>query len=399
VLEFVATGGYALKTYDRFAKLRATPDGMLRLSHPRFVQSYRLNAGTIVAAPLIKVRLVGRKTARSGAAHAGGRVLGEVDEYFIEQLRPGDAFVLAGEVLRFEGMSETEAFVTRASARDPIIPSYNSGKFPLSTHLAERVRAMLADVDAWARLPEPVAEWLRLQKMHSAIPARDEVLIETFSHRGRHYLVAYPFEGRLAHQTLGMLLTRRLDRAGTQPLGFVANDYGMAVWGLADLSALAADGRLDLAELFAEDMLGDDLDAWLAESNLMKRTFRQVALIAGLVERRNPGHEKTGRQVAMSTNLIYDVLRRHDPHHILLEAAWADAATGLLDIARLGDFLRRVAGRIRHQALNGVSPLSVPILLEIGKEAVAGFAREELLREAASALTGEAAGGEPQCSS
>ncbi len=399
VLEFVTTGGYALKTYDRFAKLKSTPEGTLRLSHPRFVQAYRLNAGTIVAAPLIKVRLVGRKAVSSRMAVAGGRVLGEVDEYFIEQLRPGDAFVLAGEVLRFEGMSETEAYVTRAAARDPIIPSYNSGKFPLSTHLAERVRTMLANVGAWARLPEPVAEWLRLQRMHSAIPARDEVLIETFPHRSRHYLVAYPFEGRLAHQTLGMLLTRRLDRAGAQPLGFVANDYGMTVWGLGDVSALVANGTLDLAELFAEDMLGDDLDAWLAESNLMKRTFRQVALIAGLVERRHPGREKTGRQVAMSTNLIYDVLRRHDPHHILIEAAWADAATGLLDIGRLGDFLRRVAGRIRHQPLEGASPLSVPILLEIGKEAVAGFAREELLREVASAHVSEAAREEPQCSS
>ncbi len=399
VLEFVSTGGYALKTYDRFAKLRATREGTLRLAHPRFIQAYRLNAGTIVAAPLIKVRLVGRRAARSRSALMGGRVLGEVDEYFIEQLRPGDAFVLAGEVLRFEGMSETEAYVTRASARDPIIPSYGSGKFPLSTHLAERVRAMLADTGTWHRLPAPVAEWLELQRIHSTIPAHDEVLIETFARRGRHYLVAYPFEGRLAHQTLGMLLTRRLDRAGAQPLGFVANDYGMAVWGLGDVSALVASGTLNLAELFDEDMLGDDLDAWLAESNLMKRTFRQVALIAGLVERRHPGREKTGRQVAMSTNLIYDVLRRHDPHHILLEAAWADAATGLLDIARLGDFLRRIAGRIRHQTLNGVSPLSVPILLEIGQEAVAGFAREELLREAASALIGEAAKKEPQCSS
>ncbi len=399
VVEFVATGGYALKSYDRFAKLKATPEGTLRLAHPRFIQAYRLNAGTIVAAPLIKVRLVRRRTSASRTAFTGGRVLGEVDEYFIEQLRPGDAFVLAGEVLRFEGLSETEAFVTRATARDPIIPSYNSGKFPLSTHLAERVRAMLADTGTWTRLPAPVAEWLQLQAMHSTIPARDEVLIETFPHSGRHYLVAYPFEGRLAHQTLGMLLTRRLDRAGAQPLGFVANDYGMTVWGLGDVSALVAGGALDLAQLFAEDMLGDDLDAWLAKSNLMKRTFRQVALIAGLVERRHPGREKTGRQVAMSTNLIYDVLRRHDPHHILIEAAWADAATGLLDIARLGDFLRRVSGRIRHQPLEGVSPLSVPILLEIGKEAVAGFAREELLREAASVLIGEAAREGPQCSS
>jgi ATP-dependent helicase Lhr and Lhr-like helicase len=399
VLGFVADGGYALKTYERYAKLKAAPDGKLRIAHPRFVQAYRMNAGTIVAAPLIKVRLVGRRVAASRKALAGGRVMGEVDEYFIEQLRPGDAFVLAGEVLRFEGMGENEAFVTRATARDPIIPSYNSGKFPLSTHLAERVRAMLADDHEWSRLPPSVAYWLELQQQRSVIPGRDEVLIETFARGSCHYLVAYPFEGRLAHQTLGMLLTRRLDRVGAGPLGFVANDYGMALWGLGDISALVASGKLDLDQLFAQDMLGDDLDAWLAESNLMKRTFRQVAVIAGLVERRHPGREKTGRQIALSTNLIYDVLRRHDPHHILLEATWADAATGLLDIARLGDFLRRIEGRIRHQPLDRVSPLSVPILLEIGREAVAGFAREELLREAAAQSMPRETLEETQCSS
>jgi ATP-dependent Lhr-like helicase len=398
VLGFVTDGGYALKSYERYAKLKTTPDGKVRIAHPRFVQAYRMNAGTIVAAPLIKVRLVGRRTT-SRKPLIGGRVMGEVDEYFIEQLRPGDAFVLAGEVLRFEGMTENEAFVTRASARDPIIPSYNSGKFPLSTHLAERVRSMLADADQWGRLPPNVEYWLEMQRERSAIPGRDELLIETFARRNLNYLVAYPFEGRLAHQTLGMLLTRRLDRAGASPLGFVANDYGMALWGLGDLSALVAEGKLDLADLFAQDMLGDDLDAWLAESNLMKRTFRQVALIAGLVERRSAGREKTGRQVALSTNLIYDVLRRHDPHHILLEAAWADAATGLLDIARLGDFLRRIDGRIRHQPLDRVSPLSVPILLEIGKEAVAGFAREELLREAAAEMAPRTTLEGTQCSS
>jgi ATP-dependent Lhr-like helicase len=399
VLGFVTDGGYALKGYERYAKLKPAPDGKLRIAHPRFVQAYRMNAGTIVAAPMIKVRLVGRRAAATRKAMIGGRVMGEVDEYFIEQLRPGDAFVLAGEVLRFEGMSENEAFVTRATARDPIIPSYNSGKFPLSTHLAERVRAMLADDHAWNRLPPSVAYWLELQRERSVIPGRDEVLIETFPRGNCHYLVAYPFEGRLAHQTLGMLLTRRLDRIGAGPLGFVANDYGTALWCIGDLSALIASGKLDLDELFSQDMLGDDLDAWLAESNLMKRTFRQVAVIAGLVERRHPGREKTGRQVALSTNLIYDVLRRHDPHHILLEAAWADAATGLLDIARLGDFLRRIDGRIRHQPLNRVSPLSVPILLEIGKEAVAGFAREELLREAAAQSRPRATSEEIECSS
>jgi ATP-dependent Lhr-like helicase len=274
-----------------------------------------------------------------------------------------------------------------------MIPSYDGGKFPLSTHLARRVRAMLADTAAWRNLPGPVAEWLALQAERSLIPGRDEVLIETFPRGSRHYLVAYPFEGRLAHQTLGMLLTRRLERARARPLGFVANDYGLSVWGVGDVSRLIATGQLDLGKLFDEDMLGDDLEAWLAESSLMKRTFRMAAVIAGLIERRHPQREKSGRQVTMSTDLIYDVLLKHDPGHVLLEAARADAATGLLDIARLGNFLARIRGRIRHQALSCVSPLSVPILLEIGKEPVASLAREDLLRDAARALIAEAADG------
>ena len=405
VLDFVSTGGYALRAYERYARLRPAGDGRLRLSHPRLARQYRMNAGTIVDAPMIKIRLVGRGRgagrSKPGAPRPlmGGRVLGEVEEYFIEQLKAGDTFAFAGEVLRFEGLQETEAFVTRTSDPDPAIPSYDGGKFPLSTYLAGRVRAMLADRHQWAALPEAVGEWLGMQAERSLIPGADEVLVESFIRGNKSFLVVYPFEGRLAHQTLGMLLTRRLDRLGAHPVGFVANDYALAVWGLSDIAGLERAGRLDIGELFAEDMLGDDLEAWLAESSLMKRTFRINAVIAGLIERRHPGRTKTGRQVTVSSDLIYDVLRKHDPRHILLEAAWADAATGLLDLARLGEFLRRIEGRIRYQALSHVSPLAVPVLLEIGVEMVyGGSAAEDMLRAAARDLIREATlgAGEPR---
>ena len=401
VVDFVATGGYALRAYDRFARLVAMEDGKLRLAHPRLAQQYRLNVGTIVESPMLKVRLVGR--GRSGGrgpkadgrptsqrAFMGGRVLGEVEEYFAEQLAPGMTFVFAGEILRFEGMQETEIFVSRAPGSDAMIPSYAGGKFPLSTHLAKRVRAILASPERWRDLPAPVREWLELQEDRSELPGAEDVLVETFPRSARYYMTAYPFEGRLAHQTLGMLLTRRLERNGARPLGFVANDYGLAIWGLSDLTERIETGALNLADLFSEDMLGDDLEAWLAETSLMKRTFRTIAVIAGLIERRHPGREKSGRQVTMSTDLVYDVLRKHDPGHILLEAAREDAASGLLDVARLAGFLSRIKGRIRHKSLARVSPLGVPILLEIGKEPVARLAAEDLLRDAARELIAEA---------
>jgi ATP-dependent helicase Lhr and Lhr-like helicase len=393
VLDFVATGGYALRAYDRYARLRPAGPDRLRLAHPRLAQHYRMNVGTIVEAPMIKIRLAGRRGKRRPGIGplAGGRLLGEVEEYFVEQLKVGDTFAFAGEVLRFEGLQNTDAFVTRTSDPDPMIPSYQGGKFPLSTHLAQRVRSLLAEPGRWRQLPQAVRDWLLRQQEVSTLPAPGEVLIESFARARRHYLVAYPFEGRLAHQTLGMLLTRRLDRMGAKPLGFVANDYALAIWSLRDVADLQRRGRLDLAALFAEDMLGDDLEAWLAESSLMRRTFRINAVIAGLIERRHGGRSKSGRQVTIASDLIYEVLRKHDPRHILLEAAWEDAAAGLLDIRRLGEFLRRIKGHIRYKALEHVSPLAVPALLEIGQELVnAKGVAEGILREAADALVREA---------
>ncbi len=387
VVDFVATGGYALRVYERYARIRRTREGLWRVSHPRFAQQYRLNVGTIIEEPLLTVRLTRR---RGGAA--GGLSLGKVEEYFVETLAPGDTFLFSGRMLRFEGIRENECYVSNAAGHDARVPAYAGGKFPLSTYLASEVRAMLADPARWRALPGQVAEWLAIQKRVSLLPRAGDLLVETFPRGKRFYMVAYPFEGRLAHQTLGMLLTRRLERAGGRPLGFVATDYSLAVWADRDIGALCAGGALPLSDLFDEDMLGDDLDAWLAESWMLKRTFRSCAVIAGLIEKRHPGQEKTGRQVTVSADLIYDVLRSHDPDHILLAATRADAAAGLLDIGRLAGLLSRIRGRIVHKGLDRISPLAVPVMLEIGKESVRGEADEALLAEAEDELIAEAMG-------
>jgi ATP-dependent Lhr-like helicase len=393
VVDFVATGGYALKTYERFARIKQDKNGRWRVANPRVRQSYRLNVGTIVEDTMLKVRLVrsrGGGAGSTGALGRGGRMLGEIEEAFIEGLVIGDTFVFGGEVVRYEALAEDQVYVSRAHDKDAKVPSYMGGKFPLSTYLAERVRKLLDDKRAWNALPDQVRDWLSLQRDISRVPGVRELLVETFPRGNKHYLVCYPFEGRLAHQTLGMLLTRRMERARVRPLGFVANEYALAVWGLGDMSFMIRQGRLDLNALFDPDMLGDDLEAWLAESALMKRTFRTCAIISGLIARRFTGEEKTRRQVLFSTDLIYDVLRKHQADHVLLRAARADAATGLLDLRRLGDMLLRIKGRIIHKELDRVSPLAVPVMLEIGRESVYGEASDELLAEAADELVKEA---------
>ncbi len=392
VVDYVATGGYALRAYERFAKILRGPDGLWRVRDARVAQAYRMNVGTIVEAARVKVRLGRSLRGKPGTVlPKTGRVLGEIEDEFAETLTPGDTFLFAGETLRFEGLAEDEALVTRAPpGTDPAIPSYAGSKFPLSTFLAERVRAIIADPFEWDRLPKAISEYLLQQRRRSVLPGERDLLVETFPRGKRHYLTAFPFEGRLAHQTLGMLLTRRLERAGLRPLGFAANDYGIAIWMTRDVSERAAFDPGFIGELFGEDMLGDDLEAWLDESAMMKRTFRQCAVIAGLIERHHPGQKKTGRQVTISTDLIYDVLRKHEPDHMLLAAARQDAATGLLDVRRLGMMLERIQGRIIHRALDRVSPLSVSVMLEIGRERVYGEGADEILAEAEAELLQEA---------
>jgi len=387
VLEFVATGGYALKTYEQYAKIRKTDEGTWRISNGKIAQQYRLNAGTIIEAPMLQVRLT-RHRGKGGNVR-GGPMLGKIEEGFLESLTPGDTFLFSGRVLRFEGIRENICYVTNANDAAAKIPSYVGGKFPLSTFLASQVRAMLADPSSWHKLPKQVSEWLEIQKSSSLLPKEDELLVETFPRDSNFYMLIYPFEGRLAHQTLGMLLTRRLERAKARPLGFVATDYALAIWGLRDMAKMMKSGEISLDGLFDEDMLGDDLEEWLAESFLLKRTFRQCATIAGLIEKRHPGKEKSGRQMTVSSDLIYDVLRSHEPDHLLLQATRDDAAKGLLDIHRLGAMLARIKTGIVHRDMEQISPLAIPIMLEIGKEPIAGEAQELLLAQAADELMRE----------
>jgi ATP-dependent helicase Lhr and Lhr-like helicase len=393
IVDFVATGGYALKTYDRFHRIVRRNDGLWVARTARDKQAHRMNVGAIVEAPMLSVRLAGF-AAKAGLpasseqrALRAGRKLGEMEEYFLSLLTPGDTFLFGGEILRLVAIDGLDALVMRAQSDSPAIPTYNGGKFPLTTFLADRVRKMIHDPAQWAGLPDPVREWFEIQQLRSAIPPPDHLLVETFPRGGRHYLVCYPFEGRLAHQTLGMLVTRRLERMGAKPAGFVASEYAMAVWGMEDMRATGMDA------VFHPDMLGDDLEEWLSESALMKRTFAHCAIISGLIHRNLPGTEKNSRQVTFSTDLIYDVLRSHEPDHILLQAARQDAATGLLDVRRLSDMLARIEGRIVHKQLERISPFAVPVMLEVGREPVFGAsAMEAVLREAEDDLVRDAMG-------
>jgi ATP-dependent Lhr-like helicase len=370
ILNFIATGGYALKAYDRFRRLVPGPGGTWRIAKPAVAQQHRLNAGVIVEQPLLSVRF------------RNGRKLGTVEEGFASALAPGDRFFFAGLSLEVEQFKDTDIIVHASSKRGQIV-TYGGQRMSMSTHLANRVRQMLADRNDWHRFPEDVSEWLEVQSERSVLPEPHQLLVETFPHEGHYYMVAYSFEGWNAHQSLGMLLTKRMEKAGLKPLGFVANDYGLACYGLEPIT--------DPKSLFSADILEQEFVDWVESSYLLKTAFREVAVIGGLVERQHPGRKKTGRQVSFSTDLIYDVLRRYEPQHLLLRAAWDDARRRMTELGRLVRLVDRASATMLHVETGRITPMAVPLMVIVGREALPpGAEADEALLTQAEALAEEA---------
>jgi ATP-dependent Lhr-like helicase len=372
VLQYIATGGYALKAYDKFRRLTEEPPGSghWRITKPAVAQQHRMNAGIIVDNPMMDVRF------------KNGRMLGRVEEGFASTLTPGDHIFFAGLSLEVERMKDSDIIV-RASAKEARLVTYGGQRMSMTTHLADRVRAYLATPSEWHRFPDDVREWLEVQQRRSKLPEPDELLVETFPFEKRHYMVMYSFEGWNAHQSLGMLITKRMEKLGLKPLGFVANDYAIAVYGLEPIT--------DPAPLLSPDILEGEFVEWVEQSMLLKRAFREVAVIGGLVERQHPGKRKTGRQVSFSTDLIYDVLRKYEPEHLLMKAAWEDARARMTELGRLARLVERAAAQMVHVAAERVTPMAVPLMVVIGREALpaGGEADDSLLIEA-GALAAEA---------
>lgn len=369
-LDFAATGGYALRAYDRWQRLLLR-NGMWQLRDPRSARDLRMNIGTITEAENLKVRRRGR----------GGGPLGEIEETFAASLAPGDTFLLGGQVLRYDRIRDLVLEVTPTPGREPKIATWSGLKFATSTELSQRILAILAHPARHAALPQDIRDWLALQAQISALPRPGTLLCETFDRAGRWHLVIYGFAGQNAHQTLGLLVTRQMEDLGLAPLGFLATDHALMITSLHPVR--------DVAPLLNAPTLERGLEDWLASSSLMKRSFRSVATIAGLIQRNRPGARATAKQATFSSDIIYDTLRRHDPDHILLRATRDEARRGLIDFDRIADMLAHNP-QIALRALPRVSPLAAPLLLEMGRVRLGGTGQAQLAERMALALMRDA---------
>ena len=349
-LSFVENGGYSLQAYEEYSRLRRDGE-YYEIRDKSLVTKYKMNIGTIVEAEMLRLRV-------------GNRYLGNIEEWFISGLSAGDTFIFGGKRLMFEKVIGNIAYAKITALEHQKIPSFKGGNLPLSTHLSKTVRKIFSKRLEAVDLPDSLKKWSELQTKFSSFPKENEFLVETFKRKNgkqeKYYMAVHPFEGRNTHQTLGFLILRRIKKLGVQPFGFVANDYSILFSFSKEIE--------DIDFLFSQDILIEDLYEWLEETPLIKRLFREIAIISGLIYKNLPGNQKTGKQVTFNTDLIYEVLRKHEPHHILLKITTENAKKDLVDLDRLSTFLFRIKNKIKINKLNRASALAFSLLFEYHKE-------------------------------
>jgi ATP-dependent Lhr-like helicase len=350
-LDLARRGGRTLSRYPQYHRIASDESGRCRIASPKAAQLHRLNIGTISADATISVALV------------GGRRLGSIEEAFIARLNPGDAFLFAGDMVEFVRVRDMTAWVRRTSRADAT-PRWNGSRFPLSTALAASVRRALDEarqgifLGPELELARPVLEE---QMRLSALPAKGETLVELCTTADGHHLFLYPFEGRLVHEGLAVLLALRLARTKPTTFSISINDYGLEL-----LAPEAFPFREALVpELFSTADLADDLLEAVNLGELSKRQFRDIARVAGLVFQKYPGAERSGRQVQAGASLLFDVLREFDPANLLLRQSEREVLDRQFEEGRLARAMRALAGGpLRLEEPSRPGPLALPLVAD-----------------------------------
>ncbi|QOR76915.1 MAG: ligase-associated DNA damage response DEXH box helicase [Thermoflavifilum sp.] len=364
ILQFLTQGGEALQHYDEFQKLELR-EGYYRITHRRLAMLHRLHIGTIVSDAMLKVKCL----------HGG--YVGMIEEYFIDRLKPGDCFVLAGKTLELVRIKDMVVWVKKSPAQEAWIPSWMGGRIPLSGPLAAELRKQLAD--RRQQVPEIayLQPLLELQQQLSHIPDEDELLVEYIRTRDGNHLFVYPFEGRQVHEAMASLLAYRI--ASDQPCTFsiAMNDYGFEL--LTD-QPLAIQPTT-LKRWLHPASLQEDLLQSINATEMARRKFRDIACIAGMVFQGYPGAYKTQRHLQSSTSLLFDVLRQYDPGNLLLRQALDEALLEQVDLLRLQETLHRIQHQeIILQTPHQFTPFSFPLKVDSLRENLSTEKWEDRIR-------------------
>lgn len=351
-LDFAYRGGYSLRAYPEYQRLRIDPDGYFRVASPAIARRHRMAIGTIVGEALVKVQ------------YQRGGVLGTVEESFIGKLKPGDHFRFAGKLLKLIRVHNMTAQVKKATSELGVVPRWMGSRMPLSSELAEAVRERL-NLARQGRYPDremtAVKPILDLQKDWSTLPATGELLVEAVETREGFHLFFYPFEGRLVHEGLAALTAYRLSLIQSATFSLAVNDYGFELLS-PDPVELDPDWQ---EQLFSTEHLAEDALASMNAGEMARRAFREIARVAGLVFPGYPGQGKTAKQLQASSNLFYQVFAEHDPGNLLLAQAQREVLERQLEVSRLRQALERLStARVVFTTPPHPTPLAFPLLVD-----------------------------------
>jgi ATP-dependent Lhr-like helicase len=365
LLTFITSGGKSLAAYDEFNKAVVDDDGLVRVHDRRIALRHRLSIGTIVSDSSYAVKLL-----------SGGRI-GTVEEWFINQLKPGDVFWFAGRSLELVRVKDLVAQVRKSREQKGKIPSWQGGRMPLSSYMAKVLREQLT-MDRPGPEMSAVEPILQRQRETSIVPSPDELLIERFTSREGHHVVVYPFEGRLVHEALGSLLAFRMSLLKPITFSIAMNDYGFEL--LSD-QPIPIEEALD-NDLFSPQDLLSDLQRSMNATEMAKRKFRDIASIAGLVFKGMPGRPLKERHMRANSSLFFDVFREHEPEHLLLRQAYDEAFDIQMELPRMREALERIQAQRKVIKDPGkFTPFAFPIIVDRLREKLSSEQLEDRIRK------------------
>lgn len=368
MLAFLSTGGDALYSYDEFKKLEREGDFFICRSR-MLAMRHRLHIGTIVSDAMLKVKFM------------SGGFIGMIEEWFVARLQPGDAFSLGGRTLEFVMIKDMTVLVRKSNAKRAIVPSWMGGRLPLSANLGKMLRRTYNEaLSGKSGMPEIkiLQPLFDLQERLSHIPKDNELLIEMINTRDGYHMFVYPFEGRLVHEVMAALLAYRISKRQPITFSMAMNDYGFEL--LSDQPIPVSEG--DVHDLFSLENLTIDLQASVNSTEMARRKFRDIAVIAGLIFQGYPGKHKASRHLQSSASLLFNVFKDYDPQNLLLRQAFNEAFFYQMEEARLRESLDRIYNsNIVITEPESLTPFCFPIKVDSLRENLTSEKLEDRIKK------------------
>lgn len=351
-LNFITKGSQSLQAYDEYKKVEIEADGKFKVHSKAIALRHRMQIGTIVGDSVMSVKFF------------GGGYIGSIEEWFISKLKPGDTFIFAGRKLELQRVKNMEVLVRMAKpGAKAMHASWMGGRLTLSSQMSELIREELyaANTDAMSRELRALSPVFKRQRKESIVPTNEELLIETFKTREGYHAIFYPFEGRYVHEALASVMAYRISLLSPITFSLAYNDYGFE---------LLSDKEIDMQavldnDLFTPHHLHADLQASLNSTEMARRKFRDIAVIAGLVFTGYPGKVVKTKHLQSSSQLIFEVFRDYEPDNLLFQQAYRETFEHQLEEGRLLIALERIQNQmIVWKQCEKPTPFSFPIITD-----------------------------------